>query len=142
MRSSPSPAAGRKSLTYFNHDPRATLQEVTFDLPEVKKIFFGSFHKVLEGSRTTGVCLPQDPPPVPEFGDRPPQDTQDVTACHPQPPSHTAARPCVPRFPEESCLACLSPCPALPSRQMSSRGFESIPAPGTPPLGRCDSVPL
>ncbi|KAB1262138.1 Collagen alpha-1 chain [Camelus dromedarius] len=40
--------AGRKSLTYFNRDPRATLQEVTFDLPEVRRIFFGSFHKVLE----------------------------------------------------------------------------------------------
>ncbi|XP_021110892.1 collagen alpha-1(XX) chain isoform X3 [Heterocephalus glaber] len=38
--------ASRKSLTYFNHDPRAALQEVTFDLQEVKKIFFGSFHKV------------------------------------------------------------------------------------------------
>nr|XP_035940541.1 collagen alpha-1(XX) chain [Halichoerus grypus] len=38
--------AGRKSLTYFNHNPRATLQEVTFDLPEVRRIFFGSFHKV------------------------------------------------------------------------------------------------
>ncbi|XP_020029331.2 collagen alpha-1(XX) chain isoform X1 [Castor canadensis] len=38
--------AGRKSLTYFNHDPRAALQEATFDLQEAKKIFFGSFHKV------------------------------------------------------------------------------------------------
>ncbi|KAM5305922.1 collagen alpha-1(XX) chain isoform 5-T5 [Glossophaga mutica] len=38
--------AGRKSLTYFSHDPRAALQEVTFDLPDVKRIFFGSFHKV------------------------------------------------------------------------------------------------
>ncbi|XP_047626608.1 collagen alpha-1(XX) chain isoform X3 [Phacochoerus africanus] len=38
--------AGRKSLTYFNRDPRATLQEVTFELPEVRRIFFGSFHKV------------------------------------------------------------------------------------------------
>ncbi|KAM6163899.1 collagen alpha-1(XX) chain [Rhynchocyon petersi] len=38
--------AGRKSLTYFNHDPRAAQQGVTFDLPDVKKIFFGSFHKV------------------------------------------------------------------------------------------------
>ncbi|KAF6087673.1 collagen type XX alpha 1 chain [Phyllostomus discolor] len=38
--------AGRKSLTYFSHDPRGALQEVTFDLPEVKRIFFGSFHKV------------------------------------------------------------------------------------------------
>jgi hypothetical protein len=43
----PSLAAGRKSLTYFNHDPRAALQEATFDLQEAKKIFFGSFHKVL-----------------------------------------------------------------------------------------------
>lgn len=49
-------AAGRKSLTYFSHDPRAALQEVTFDLPEVKRIFFGSFHKVLEGSRRTEAC--------------------------------------------------------------------------------------
>ncbi|XP_047395544.1 collagen alpha-1(XX) chain [Sciurus carolinensis] len=38
--------AGRGSLTYFNHDPRAALQKATFDLQEVKKIFFGSFHKV------------------------------------------------------------------------------------------------
>uniref|UniRef100_H0VW62 Collagen type XX alpha 1 chain n=1 Tax=Cavia porcellus TaxID=10141 RepID=H0VW62_CAVPO len=38
--------AGRKSLTYFHHNPRAALQEVTFDLQEMKKIFFGSFHKV------------------------------------------------------------------------------------------------
>ncbi|XP_023560069.1 collagen alpha-1(XX) chain [Octodon degus] len=38
--------AGRRSLTYFHQDPRAALQEVTFDLQEVKKIFFGSFHKV------------------------------------------------------------------------------------------------
>lgn len=40
-------AAGRKSLTYFNHDSRAALQEITFDLQDAKKIFFGSFHKVL-----------------------------------------------------------------------------------------------
>ncbi|XP_007952895.1 collagen alpha-1(XX) chain [Orycteropus afer afer] len=38
--------AGRKSLTYFNHDPKAALQGVTFDLQDVKKIFFGNFHKV------------------------------------------------------------------------------------------------
>ncbi|XP_015991587.2 collagen alpha-1(XX) chain [Rousettus aegyptiacus] len=38
--------AGRKSLTYFSHHPRAALQEVTFDLPEVRRIFYGSFHKV------------------------------------------------------------------------------------------------
>uniref|UniRef100_A0A2K5TTG8 Collagen alpha-1(XX) chain n=1 Tax=Macaca fascicularis TaxID=9541 RepID=A0A2K5TTG8_MACFA len=38
--------AGRKSLTYFHRDPRAALQEATFDPQEVRKIFFGSFHKV------------------------------------------------------------------------------------------------
>uniref|UniRef100_A0A6I8NKN3 Collagen alpha-1(XX) chain n=1 Tax=Ornithorhynchus anatinus TaxID=9258 RepID=A0A6I8NKN3_ORNAN len=38
--------ASRKSLTYFNHDYKAELQEVTFDQQEMKKIFFGSFHKV------------------------------------------------------------------------------------------------
>nr|XP_037838927.1 collagen alpha-1(XX) chain [Chlorocebus sabaeus]XP_037838928.1 collagen alpha-1(XX) chain [Chlorocebus sabaeus] len=38
--------AGRKSLTYFHLDPRAALQEATFDPQEVRKIFFGSFHKV------------------------------------------------------------------------------------------------
>uniref|UniRef100_A0A8D2CMC5 Collagen alpha-1(XX) chain n=1 Tax=Sciurus vulgaris TaxID=55149 RepID=A0A8D2CMC5_SCIVU len=37
--------AGRKSLTYFNHNPRAAVQKATFDLQEVKEIF-GSFHKV------------------------------------------------------------------------------------------------
>ncbi|XP_030681169.1 collagen alpha-1(XX) chain isoform X2 [Nomascus leucogenys] len=44
--STPSLAAGRKSLTYFHRDPRAALQEATFDPQEVRKIFFGSFHKV------------------------------------------------------------------------------------------------
>ncbi|XP_039720720.1 collagen alpha-1(XX) chain isoform X4 [Pteropus medius] len=38
--------ASRRSLTYFSHHPRAALQEVTFDLPEVRRIFYGSFHKV------------------------------------------------------------------------------------------------
>ncbi|KAM9589757.1 LOW QUALITY PROTEIN: collagen alpha-1(XX) chain [Trichechus inunguis] len=36
----------RAAPTCFNHDPRAVLQVVTFDLQDVKKIFFGSFHKV------------------------------------------------------------------------------------------------
>ncbi|XP_077043417.1 collagen alpha-1(XX) chain [Agelaius phoeniceus] len=36
----------KKSLTYFNHDYKADLQEVSFDEQEVKKIFYGSFHKV------------------------------------------------------------------------------------------------
>uniref|UniRef100_A0A8C3KZX4 Collagen type XX alpha 1 chain n=1 Tax=Chrysolophus pictus TaxID=9089 RepID=A0A8C3KZX4_CHRPC len=35
-----------KTLTYFNHDYKADLQEVSFDQQEVKKIFYGSFHKV------------------------------------------------------------------------------------------------
>lgn len=38
--------SSKKSLTYFNHDYKADLQEVTFDQQEVKKIFYGSFHKV------------------------------------------------------------------------------------------------
>ncbi|XP_023375668.1 collagen alpha-1(XX) chain [Pteropus vampyrus] len=38
--------ASRRSLTYFSHHPRVALQEVTFDLPEVRRIFYGSFHKV------------------------------------------------------------------------------------------------
>uniref|UniRef100_A0A8C3Q616 Uncharacterized protein n=1 Tax=Geospiza parvula TaxID=87175 RepID=A0A8C3Q616_GEOPR len=35
-----------KSLIYFNHDYKGDLQEVSFDEQEVKKIFYGSFHKV------------------------------------------------------------------------------------------------
>uniref|UniRef100_A0A8C8R9W4 Collagen alpha-1(XX) chain n=1 Tax=Pelusios castaneus TaxID=367368 RepID=A0A8C8R9W4_9SAUR len=38
--------SSKKSLIYFNHDYKADLQEVTFDQQEVKKIFYGSFHKV------------------------------------------------------------------------------------------------
>ncbi|XP_027705902.1 collagen alpha-1(XX) chain [Vombatus ursinus] len=49
--------AGRKSLTYFNRDHKAELQEVTFDLPEVKKIFYGSFHKVHVAVSRTKVKL-------------------------------------------------------------------------------------
>ncbi|XP_029467674.1 collagen alpha-1(XX) chain [Rhinatrema bivittatum] len=36
----------KKFFTYFNRDYKNDLQEVTFDQPEVKKIFYGSFHKV------------------------------------------------------------------------------------------------
>lgn len=94
----PSPAAGRKSLTYFNHDPRATLQEVTFDLPEVRRIFFGSFHKVLEGSSKTGVHLPQDAPPLPKFWSRSPPTGPTRCACLPMAgcPAHTVALPAPP----------------------------------------------
>ncbi|XP_074867948.1 collagen alpha-1(XX) chain isoform X2 [Carettochelys insculpta] len=38
--------SNKKSLTYFNHDYKVDLQQVTFDQKEVKKIFYGSFHKV------------------------------------------------------------------------------------------------
>lgn len=52
----------RKSLTYFNHVPGATLQEVTFNLPEVRTIFFRSFHKVLEGSGGPRLASPAQLP--------------------------------------------------------------------------------
>ncbi|XP_067837767.1 collagen alpha-1(XIV) chain isoform X2 [Heptranchias perlo] len=37
---------GGKTLTYFNYDYKDEFQTVTFEDPEVKKIFYGSFHKV------------------------------------------------------------------------------------------------
>ncbi|XP_041045943.1 collagen alpha-1(XIV) chain isoform X1 [Carcharodon carcharias] len=37
---------GGKTLTYFNYDYKNEFQTVTFEDPGVKKIFFGSFHKV------------------------------------------------------------------------------------------------
>ncbi|KAK9404910.1 collagen alpha-1XX chain [Crotalus adamanteus] len=36
----------KKSLVYFHRDHEADIEEVTFDHQEVKKIFYGSFHKV------------------------------------------------------------------------------------------------
>lgn len=33
-------------LSFFNKDTRGEVQTVTFDNDEVKKIFYGSFHKV------------------------------------------------------------------------------------------------
>ncbi|XP_030069135.1 collagen alpha-1(XX) chain [Microcaecilia unicolor] len=36
----------KKFFTYFYRDYRTDLQEITFDQQEVKKIFYGSFHKV------------------------------------------------------------------------------------------------
>uniref|UniRef100_A0A670Z5A6 Collagen type XX alpha 1 chain n=1 Tax=Pseudonaja textilis TaxID=8673 RepID=A0A670Z5A6_PSETE len=36
----------KKSLVYFRRDHEADIEEVTFDQQEVKKIFYGSFHKV------------------------------------------------------------------------------------------------
>ncbi|MEQ2159067.1 hypothetical protein GOODEAATRI_018759 [Goodea atripinnis] len=35
-----------KTLTFFNHDYAGDFQTVTFEGPEIKKVFHGSFHKV------------------------------------------------------------------------------------------------
>ncbi|XP_038600848.1 collagen alpha-1(XIV) chain isoform X2 [Tachyglossus aculeatus] len=35
-----------KTLTYFNYDYRGEFQTITFDGPEIKKVFYGSFHKL------------------------------------------------------------------------------------------------
>ncbi|XP_072412744.1 collagen alpha-1(XIV) chain-like [Chiloscyllium punctatum] len=44
----------QQTLKYFHLDYKSELQEVTFNQPEVKKVFFGSFHKVhIAVSRTT-----------------------------------------------------------------------------------------
>ena len=37
---------GGKTLTFFNHDYKGDFQTVTFDEPDIKKMFYGSFHKV------------------------------------------------------------------------------------------------
>ena len=37
---------GGKTLTYFNYDYSGDFQTVTFEGPEIRKIFYGSFHKV------------------------------------------------------------------------------------------------
>ncbi|XP_041941676.1 collagen alpha-1(XIV) chain isoform X3 [Alosa sapidissima] len=37
---------GGKTLTFFNHDYKGDFQAVTFDGPDIKKIFHGSFHKL------------------------------------------------------------------------------------------------
>lgn len=39
-------AAASKVLSFFNKDTSGEVQTVTFDNEEVKKIFYGSFHKV------------------------------------------------------------------------------------------------
>lgn len=81
----PCPPASRKSLTYFSRDPSATLQEATFDLPEVRRIFFGSFHKVLEGPGRTHACasLPKTLL-APKFWGRPPTGLCRTQAAHPR----------------------------------------------------------
>uniref|UniRef100_A0A8C7X7K8 Collagen type XIV alpha 1 chain n=1 Tax=Oryzias sinensis TaxID=183150 RepID=A0A8C7X7K8_9TELE len=37
---------GGKTLTFFNNDYKGDFQTVTFEGPEIKKLFFGSFHKL------------------------------------------------------------------------------------------------
>ncbi|XP_028841671.1 collagen alpha-1(XIV) chain isoform X2 [Denticeps clupeoides] len=37
---------GGKTLTFFNHDYKGDFQTVTFDGPDIKKMFYGSFHKL------------------------------------------------------------------------------------------------
>uniref|UniRef100_A0A3B5B7U4 VWFA domain-containing protein n=1 Tax=Stegastes partitus TaxID=144197 RepID=A0A3B5B7U4_9TELE len=37
---------GGKTLTFFNNDYKGDFQTVTFEGPEVKKLFYGSFHKL------------------------------------------------------------------------------------------------
>uniref|UniRef100_A0A3Q2NTM2 Collagen type XIV alpha 1 chain n=1 Tax=Fundulus heteroclitus TaxID=8078 RepID=A0A3Q2NTM2_FUNHE len=37
---------GGKTLTFFNNDYRGDFQTVTFEGPEIQKLFFGSFHKL------------------------------------------------------------------------------------------------
>ncbi|XP_068431414.1 collagen alpha-1(XIV) chain-like isoform X2 [Clinocottus analis] len=37
---------GGKTLTFFNNDYKGEFQTVTFEGPEVKKLFYGSFHKL------------------------------------------------------------------------------------------------
>lgn len=39
-------AATSKVLSFFNKDTRGEVQTVTFDNDDIKKIFYGSFHKV------------------------------------------------------------------------------------------------
>ncbi|XP_057195961.1 collagen alpha-1(XIV) chain isoform X2 [Triplophysa rosa] len=37
---------GGKTLTFFNHDYKGEFQTVAFEGPEIKKMFYGSFHKL------------------------------------------------------------------------------------------------
>lgn len=42
---------GGKTLTFFNYDYKGDFQTVTFEGPEIRKMFYGSFHKVSSGNR-------------------------------------------------------------------------------------------
>lgn len=39
-------AASKQTILFYNKDTRGELQKATFDSPQLKKIFHGSFHKV------------------------------------------------------------------------------------------------
>ncbi|XP_059836582.1 collagen alpha-1(XIV) chain-like isoform X1 [Hypanus sabinus] len=47
----------QQTLNYFNLDHKSELQRVTFSQPEVKRIFFGSFHKIHIAVSRTNVKL-------------------------------------------------------------------------------------
>ncbi|CAB1351090.1 unnamed protein product [Coregonus sp. 'balchen'] len=49
---------GGKTLTFFNHDYKGQFQTVTFEGPEIKKLFYGSFHKV-KVQKHSLISLPQ-----------------------------------------------------------------------------------
>ncbi|XP_059205204.1 collagen alpha-1(XIV) chain-like [Centropristis striata] len=42
----PTRVNGGKTLTFFNNDYKGEFQTVTFEGPEIKKLFYGSFHKL------------------------------------------------------------------------------------------------
>uniref|UniRef100_A0A8C6U228 VWFA domain-containing protein n=1 Tax=Neogobius melanostomus TaxID=47308 RepID=A0A8C6U228_9GOBI len=44
---------GGKTLTFFNNDYKGDFQTVTFEGPEIKKLFYGSFHKLHIGVSKT-----------------------------------------------------------------------------------------
>lgn len=145
------PVASRKSLTYFSHDPRAALQEVTFDLPEVRKIFFGSFHKVLEGSGRTDTHVspcPRSCPalrsayvPLPKicsnFWNRPPWALQDLRTCLPTAGCSTPGLPPERQNFPDSYLCPCGPlclrCPIFISVESISALLSGLANPGTGP---------
>ncbi|KAJ8378197.1 hypothetical protein AAFF_G00244850 [Aldrovandia affinis] len=61
----------RKSLLYFSLDYREEVQELTFDQPQVQKLFYGSFHKVHLSVSQVSVSLSVDCQRVAERPARP-----------------------------------------------------------------------
>ncbi|XP_036004066.1 collagen alpha-1(XX) chain isoform X1 [Fundulus heteroclitus] len=60
-----------KHLMYFSLDYRGEVQELTFDQPQVHKIFYGSFHKIHLSVSQVSVSLSVDCQPVGERPARP-----------------------------------------------------------------------